>query len=84
MALAKEHGLALIVDETYRDFHSQSGAYFTYVEHPLDIPSDEIAKLLVQQQSLLILPGTMFQPTGTDGKAKNSYELPFPMPIKTD
>ena len=26
MALAKEHGLALIVDETYRDFHSQSGA----------------------------------------------------------
>ena len=22
MALAKEHGLALIVDETYRDFHS--------------------------------------------------------------
>jgi len=26
MEIAKEHGLALIVDETYRDFHSQSGA----------------------------------------------------------
>ncbi|WP_227269348.1 aminotransferase [Roseobacter weihaiensis] len=26
MALARDHGIALIVDETYRDFHSQPGA----------------------------------------------------------
>ena len=182
MALAKEHGLALIVDETYRDFHSQSGAphdlfvaedwadnlvhlysfskvfrltghrvgamvastkrmaevekfldsvaicpnqigqkaalfglrnlsqwvadqrdeilnrraiceegfanlegwkllrsgaYFAYVEHPFDRPSDEVAKLLVQKQSLLVLPGTMFQPVGTDGKAEKQLRIAF-------
>ncbi len=54
-----------------------SGAYFAYVEHPFDISSDEIAKLLVQQQSLLILPGTMFQPTGTDGKAEKQLRIAF-------
>ena len=54
-----------------------SGAYFAYVEHPFYIPSDEIAKLLVQQQSLLILPGTMFQPTGTDGKAEKQLRIAF-------
>ncbi|MBL4872960.1 MAG: aminotransferase [Rhodobacteraceae bacterium] len=54
-----------------------SGAYFAYVEHPFDIPSDEIAKLLVQQQSLLILPGTMFQPIGPDGKAEKQLRIAF-------
>ena len=61
-----------------------SGAYFAYVEHPFDIPSDEIAKMLVQQQSLLILPCTMlillctmFQPTGTDGKAEKQLRIAF-------
>mgnify|MGYP002639945881 CR=1 FL=1 len=54
-----------------------SGAYFAYVEHPFDIPSNELAKLLVQQQSLLILPGTMFQPTGTDGKAEKQLRIAF-------
>ncbi|PCJ75576.1 MAG: hypothetical protein COA53_05425 [Rhodobacteraceae bacterium] len=54
-----------------------SGAYFAYVEHPFDIPSDEVAKLLVQQQSLLILPGTMFQPVGTDGTAEKQLRIAF-------
>jgi len=54
-----------------------SGAYFAYVEHPFDISSDDVAKLLVQQQSLLILPGTMFQPTGTDGKAEKQLRIAF-------
>ena len=38
------------------------GAYFAYVEHPFTAPSDQICKRLVTDQSLLMLPGTMFQP----------------------
>lgn len=38
------------------------GAYFAYVEHPFDLPSDEVAKRLVHTSSILMLPGTMFQP----------------------
>lgn len=53
------------------------GAYFAYVEHPFDIPSDELAKRLVTDQSLLILPGTMFAPIGTDGKAEKQLRIAF-------
>ncbi|PLL13015.1 hypothetical protein C0V75_06205 [Tabrizicola sp. TH137] len=38
------------------------GAYFAYVEHPYPMPSDELARRLVHEASLLMLPGTMFQP----------------------
>ena len=41
------------------------GAYFAYVEHPFDLPSDEVAKRLVHSASILMLPGTMFQPDGS-------------------
>jgi aspartate/methionine/tyrosine aminotransferase len=41
------------------------GAYFAYVEHPFDIPSDQLCKRLVTEASLLMLPGTMFQPEGS-------------------
>ena len=45
------------------------GAYFAYVEHPYALPSDQFAKALVQKASILTLPGTMFQPAGSeDGK----------------
>ena len=40
------------------------GAYFAYVEHPFAMTSDALAKRLVQDASLLMLPGTMFQPHG--------------------
>nr|MCU0803021.1 aminotransferase [Paracoccaceae bacterium] len=40
------------------------GAYFAYVAHPFDMASDTLAKRLVQEQSLLMLPGTMFNPAG--------------------
>jgi aspartate/methionine/tyrosine aminotransferase len=43
------------------------GAYFAYAEHPFDLPSDELARRLVQEQSLLTLPGTMFTPPGDMG-----------------
>ena len=38
------------------------GAYFAYVEHPYAMPSDQLAKALVDHASILMLPGTMFQP----------------------
>ena len=41
------------------------GAYFAYVEHPFDLPSDHLCKRLVSEASLLMLPGTMFQPEGS-------------------
>lgn len=41
------------------------GAYFAYVEHPFDIPSSELCKRFVTDLSLLMLPGTMFQPEGS-------------------
>lgn len=45
------------------------GAYFAYVEHPFDMASDVLAKRLVHEAALLMLPGTMFQPPGSlDGR----------------
>ena len=41
------------------------GAYFAYVEHPFDMASDVLCKRLVSGASLLMLPGTMFQPEGS-------------------
>lgn len=38
------------------------GAYFAYVEHPYPMASDALAKRLVHDASILMLPGTMFQP----------------------
>ena len=40
------------------------GAYFAYVEHPFPIASDALCKRLVGEASILMLPGTMFQPEG--------------------
>ncbi len=40
------------------------GAYFAYAAHPFDIPSDQLARRMVQEASILMLPGTMFQPPG--------------------
>ena len=45
------------------------GAYFAYVAHPFDMASDVLAKRLVQEQGLLMLPGTMFNPAG-QGRAE--------------
>ncbi len=38
------------------------GAYFAYLRHPFDMPSDALAQKLVQEAGILLLPGTMFQP----------------------
>jgi len=54
-----------------------SGAYFAYLKHPFDIPSDLVAQRLVEEQSVLLLPGTMFAPTGTDGFAEATLRVAF-------
>ena len=38
------------------------GAYFAYVAHPFQTPSDQLAPQLVREAGLLALPGTMFAP----------------------
>ena len=38
------------------------GAYFAYLEHPFDMASDELARRLVAEAGVLLLPGTMFMP----------------------
>ncbi len=38
------------------------GAYFAYVEHPFPEASDALAKRMVHDAAILMLPGTMFQP----------------------
>ncbi len=46
------------------------GAYFAYVEHPFALASDALCKRLVAEASLLMLPGTMFQPAGSPDGAR--------------
>ncbi|NNK79841.1 MAG: aminotransferase [Litoreibacter sp.] len=38
------------------------GAYFAYMEHPFEIPSDQLAQEMVKRVGVLCLPGTMFTP----------------------
>ncbi len=46
------------------------GAYFAYVEHPFDIPSNELAPKLVNEIGVLLLPGTMFMPENHPGAGR--------------
>jgi hypothetical protein len=52
------------------------GAYFAYVEHPFAASSDEIARRLVAEASVLALPGTMFQPP-EDPAGHRQFRLAF-------
>ncbi|PSL20673.1 aminotransferase [Shimia abyssi] len=40
-----------------------NGAYFAYLQHPFDMPSDLLAQALVRDHHILALPGTMFMPS---------------------
>ncbi|RVT84011.1 aminotransferase [Rhodobacteraceae bacterium CCMM004] len=40
------------------------GAYFAYAAHPWSLPSDTVARRLVSEAGLLMLPDTMFRPSG--------------------
>jgi len=46
------------------------GAYFAYLAHPFDMPSDVLAQRLVSEASILALPGTMFMPENDPAGAR--------------
>lgn len=52
------------------------GAYFAYVAHPFDLSAEEMAKRLVTEASVLMLPGTMFMPDGHE-KAARQFRIAF-------
>ncbi|AGT07870.1 aminotransferase [Paracoccus aminophilus] len=52
------------------------GAYFAWVEHPFAISSAELAKRLVREAGVLLLPGTMFMPE-TDPAAPRHLRIAF-------
>jgi len=57
-----------------------AGAYFAYVQHPFDLPSDTLAQQLVKDAAILMLPGTMFAPKiadGGDGSAERQLRIAF-------
>ena len=56
------------------------GAYFAYASHPFKASSHDVAKALVEQASILALPGTMFSPTlaeGGTGHAEQHFRIAF-------
>lgn len=58
----------------------EAGAYFAYVAHPFDRPSDQIARQLVDKSHVLCLPGTMFAPkisAGGTGEAERHLRIAF-------
>ena len=52
------------------------GAYFAYLKHPYAIASDQLAKKIVDEASILTLPGTMFVPAG-DESGKSQIRIAF-------
>ncbi|HEX9858219.1 MAG TPA: aminotransferase class I/II-fold pyridoxal phosphate-dependent enzyme, partial [Paracoccaceae bacterium] len=52
------------------------GAYFAYVEHPYAMASDSLAKRLVHDAAILMLPGTMFQPAD-NAEGKRQLRIAF-------
>lgn len=52
------------------------GAYFAYVEHPFAATSPDIARRLVREAAVLMLPGTMFQPD-THPEGARQFRIAF-------
>jgi aspartate/methionine/tyrosine aminotransferase len=52
------------------------GAYFAYAAHDFGIASDALARRLVEEQSLLVLPGAMFRPEG-DAEGAREVRIAF-------
>ncbi len=53
-----------------------SGAYFAFIEHPFDASATDVAKALIEQAGILVLPGDMFAP-GNGKWAKHSMRFAF-------
>jgi aspartate/methionine/tyrosine aminotransferase len=46
------------------------GAFFAYAEHPFALPSPDLARRLVAEAGVLLLPGTMFRPADDPAGAR--------------
>jgi len=46
------------------------GAYFAYLRHPFAAPSPELARQLVAEAGILLLPGSFFRPAGDPAAAR--------------
>lgn len=57
---AIEEGFPALADQGWRLMGV--GAYFAYAAHPFPLPSDDLARRLVSDAGVLLLPGTMFMP----------------------
>ncbi len=53
-----------------------AGAYFAWAAHPFDAPSEVVAKRLVEEASLLALPGSFFTPPG-DPAGEGALRIAF-------
>lgn len=62
---ALSEGMARLEQEGWRLLGC--GAYFAYLEHPYEMPSDRLAPALVREAGVLLLPGTMFMPPEVPG-----------------
>lgn len=52
------------------------GAYFAYARHPFDEASPAVARRLLAEQAVLMLPGTMFRPAG-DAAGEREMRIAF-------
>ncbi|WP_461307512.1 aminotransferase [Albidovulum sp.] len=52
------------------------GAFFAYVEHPHPLPAPDLARRLVREAGVLLLPGTMFRPAG-DPRGARELRIAF-------
>ena len=53
------------------------GAYFAYVEHPFDLPSDQLVLRLLSDLAILVLPGTMFAPEDGPVAAQRQMRIAY-------
>ena len=71
---AIQEGFAIIAEQGWKLLGC--GAYFAYVEHPFPQTADEIARKLVTDASILMLPGSMFMP-GDDPGGARQFRIAF-------
>ncbi len=53
------------------------GAYFAYVSHPFDMGAQDVARRLVSEAGILLLPATMFVPETDDGHGARHLRIAF-------
>lgn len=54
-----------------------AGAYFAYMQHPFDTPSDTLAQQMVDRIGVLCLPGTMFMPDSHKAEGTRQLRIAF-------